>query len=191
MSLSALIDLATSREVGVPVRQNRFTRKAVADDPPAEPASDPSPLKWAGSVLAAAVPTEVLVPYSALVVATAPHFTPTADEAKTLPHAQLQHLLALRVGVVVVAAIAIAAYVYAGWQATAPRPTRRFPLAEVAAGVLAFVAWAYAMPNGLAGAWGSPDDVELLSLSVATAAAILLGAISAPMRRQAKAPGKP
>ena len=201
MSLNALVDLAVARETGAPSRQVRFWGSAdgAAQAPTAGGAApagaggggdgaggdaNESPVTKVGSVLTTAIPTEVLAAYTAFVAGTAARFTPDAEQAVGLDTAQLTDLPGLRWSVFGVAVVAIVAYLFVGWRA-APEKTRRFPFVEMVAAVVAFVAWAFAMPGGLAGLFVGTDDLDTVSLGVAAGATLLLVGISAPMKKAA------
>lgn len=182
MSLNGMVDLALSREKGAPTRQGNFV---AAGESPADTGSTATQLSHVGSVLTAAIPGEVLALYTAFVSATASRFTPTADRLAGVKKAQLGDLALLRWLVFGAVLIGMIGFIYSGWRGATTR-RRRFPVAELLAPVIAFSAWALAMPAGLAGLFVETRDLSVVSLAVATAAAALLLGLSAPLRKQAK-----
>ncbi|MEY2449617.1 MAG: hypothetical protein QOH79_3093 [Acidimicrobiaceae bacterium] len=186
MSLNAMVDLAVARERGVPKRQGRFrTESDPAAD--ADPEADASPVSKVGSVLVAAIPAEALALYTAFVTATKSRFVPSAEVAPTLKTAQLSDLASLRWFVFGAVLVGMIGYIFSGWRGSPAARRRKVPFAETLSAVVAFVAWAMAMPDGMVGLFVKSTDVEVVSLGVATAAAALLLGVSAPLRKQAKA----
>jgi hypothetical protein len=160
MSLRTLSAIAVERDEATPPTAAPAPGARPPGTPPVPaPAPDASTLSAATGTLIAAIPGEVLAPYSALVGVIVSTNTAKDDHA------------ALRWWVFGVAAALVVVTLLAGFYRNKSATGRAFPFVETVAATIAFAAWGLAMP-------GSPLSIDVTGddLTIATAVIALGGA---------------
>lgn len=130
----------------------------------------------AKDLVIAAIPTEVLAPYTALLAGIVATIEPGESPRSTL-----------RWWIYAAALVAIIAFLGISYvRNRAPRTTRKFPWAGTLAACVAFAAWGLVMPGSPLSVELSGDDLTIWTVILTIGGAFLVGLITLPLKGKAK-----
>jgi hypothetical protein len=168
MSIRSLTSIAVQRDNAAPKKADKDQRGGGADQPELVPQG------WA-DVLIAAIPTEVLAVYTAVVGVV----VGTIEEGK-------DELLALRWILYAATTAILVAWITAAYRRKRASKRRRFPLAELCAAVVAFGAWGLVMPGSPLAASLDSQWTAIWSAIITALGVVLLGMLGTPLKDKVK-----
>jgi hypothetical protein len=170
MSLRSMMEVAGKRDAGPRTKPAEARRRE--DD-----AESNDELTKPGALLVAAIPTEVLAPYTALIGA----IIATIDAGES-------NRSGFRWGLYAAGLVAIGLYMGVSYVRRAGQRKRRFPLLEWVAATLAFGAWALVMPGSPLATELTGDDLTIWTVVISVGGAFLVGLMTQPLKKPAKGP---
>jgi hypothetical protein len=166
MSLRSLQSIALERDVRSPTRTQPTGEEGELVEAPMRRTD----------MLVAAIPTEVLAPYTALIGLVVATIDPGESRR-----------VALRWGIYVAGYVAIVTYMGVTYVRTRAASGRRFPVLETAAAVVAFGAWGLVMPGSPLSVGLSGDDLTIWTGILTIGGAFLVTLLANPLKQPVKA----